>query len=159
VLHLGSEGRLRTSYKLIVGVVLSGLGPVVFLIVFRTAMKLDHRDPSIRIGKRVHRNHDNTIRAEYKDLTKRIGPFHTPNDTLHSRREAEADLDELEWIIENRFSYRDLKGFDYRAGLDTIRSALGDGIPHGDFGYPNGCCASTNGLAERRRWMPATELT
>ncbi len=89
------------------------------------------------ITGRVHRKHDNYVREKDKYLTGRIGSSsrHPVYTTLLSRREAEKDLDELEWLIENRYSYRDLKGVDYRGSLDSIRGALGDGISLGDFGY------------------------
>jgi len=47
----------------------------------------------------------------------------------------EEDLDQLEWFIEHEYSYRDLKGVDYRACLDAIRSDLGQGITTGDLAY------------------------
>ncbi len=43
------------------------------------------------------------------------------------------DLDQLEWLIENVFSYRDLKPFDYRAAFDTVRLAVADGVGIADF--------------------------
>ena len=45
-----------------------------------------------------------------------------------SRTQAEQDLDELEWHIEHRFSYRDRLGLDYRAALDTIRAGLAESV-------------------------------
>ena len=48
-------------------------------------------------------------------------------------REAEEDLDQLEWLIENRFSYANLKSYDYKTALDTIRQNLGTGIRIEDF--------------------------
>ena len=54
---------------------------------------------------------------------------------LISPEEAEEDLDQLNWLIENRYSYRDLKGIDYRARLDDIRGGLGDDITRGELGY------------------------
>ncbi|MCK5644943.1 MAG: hypothetical protein KAJ19_29355, partial [Gammaproteobacteria bacterium] len=54
----------------------------------------------LSITGRVHRKHDNYVHEKYKYLTGRTGsssrhPVHT---TLLSRREAEKDLDELEWL-------------------------------------------------------------
>jgi hypothetical protein len=46
---------------------------------------------------------------------------------------AAADLDQLEWALENQFSYLTRLGVDYRAALDTIRASLGDGIDERDF--------------------------
>jgi len=38
--------------------------------------------------------------------------------------QAQGDLDELEWLLENRYSYLKRKGVDYKAALDSIRSSL-----------------------------------
>jgi hypothetical protein len=44
------------------------------------------------------------------------------------------DLDQLEWHVENVYSYRDLRPFDWRAAFDTIRLGIEQrGIAHFDF--------------------------
>ncbi len=80
--------------------------------------------------RRVHRKHANVAAEEFAHLTRRIN-FPHRGDMWLSRKEAEKDLDELEWLLENRFSYLRLKGVDYRSGLDSIRSVLGDGTTRG----------------------------
>jgi hypothetical protein len=47
--------------------------------------------------------------------------------------EAAADLDQLEWLLENELSYFGRLSFDHRAALDAIRAGLGDGIDGEDF--------------------------
>ena len=79
---------------------------------------------------RVHREHSNVVSKEFEYLTRRID-FSFPGDNWLSRKEAEQDLDELEWLLENRYSYLKRKGVDYKAALDRIRSSLGDGISRG----------------------------
>lgn len=50
-----------------------------------------------------------------------------------SAADARRDLDQLEWNVELRYAYRDLRGLDYRAAFDTVRAGLGDGISRADF--------------------------
>ena len=82
--------------------------------------------------KRVNRKHINTIPKEFKHLTHRID-FTFSGDTWFSKKEAENDLDELEWLLENRYSYLKRKEVDYRTALDSIRYSLDDGISRGVF--------------------------
>jgi hypothetical protein len=85
--------------------------------------------------KRVSRDHAVAPDPRYLYLTTRPGFPDAVADTRLTRRQAEQDLDELEWLIENQYSYRDRVGFDYRAALDAIRCGLGDGISRSDFAY------------------------
>jgi len=82
--------------------------------------------------KRVHREHTKIVSKQFEYLTNRID-FSFSGDTRFSKREAEKDMDELEWVLENRYSYLGRKEVDYRSALDTIRSSLGDGINRGTF--------------------------
>ncbi|MFT7640275.1 MAG: C-terminal processing protease CtpA/Prc [Pirellulaceae bacterium] len=50
-----------------------------------------------------------------------------------TRRELEADLDELEHILVNCFAYLELRDVDYRGALDAIRLSLGDENPVNSF--------------------------
>jgi len=79
---------------------------------------------------RVKREHANTTAAQFAFLAKRVDVA-TRNARQMSRSEAEQDLDELEWLLENRFSYLKRTGVDYRAALDSIRAGLGEQIGHG----------------------------
>ena len=82
---------------------------------------------------RVNRQHFAGIPARYSSLTLR--PASAGEGPAFTRTAVEADLDQLKWIIEHEYSYRDLKGVNYRACLDAIRSGLGDGITRGDLAY------------------------
>jgi len=84
--------------------------------------------------RRVQRSHAQTVAGEFDYLTKRFD-FHPLYNPFQSRIRAEEDLDELEWLLENRYSYLHLKGVDYKAALDSIRCSLGDGIHRGLLGY------------------------
>lgn len=76
--------------------------------------------------KRVYRQHSRTIAKDFEYLTKRID-VRTYDRSWINRWQAEKDLDELEWLLENRYSYLKLKGVDYKAALDSIRCAIGGG--------------------------------
>jgi hypothetical protein len=84
--------------------------------------------------RRVQREHAQTVTGEFEFLTRRFD-FHPPWDSWQSRARAQEDLDELEWLLENHYSYLQRKGVDYKAALDSIRSSLGDGIHRSTFGY------------------------
>lgn len=92
-----------------------------------------------RSVKRAGRSHTNAVPKQFEQLTRRIDfsniDFGVPFNPLLSRKQAEDDLDELEWLLENRYSYLKLKGVDYKTALDSIRTSLGDGIKHVSFGY------------------------
>ena len=52
-----------------------------------------------------------------------------------NKKEVEEDLDQLERLLENHYSYLKLKGVDYRAALSDIRSSLGNRTSRSDFGH------------------------
>ncbi len=89
--------------------------------------------------ERVNREHSNTVSEQFEQLTRRIDfseiDFGFPANRKLSRKQVEEDLDELEWLLENRYSYLKLRGVDYKAALDSIRASLGDGIRRVSFGY------------------------
>lgn len=98
----------------------------------------------LRAPKRVHREHLQIPSLQFEELAfrpmlsvqkARIAGHFALAETSVSRKEAEQDLDELEWLIENTYSYRDLKGIDYRAALDTIRGSFGDRTRRGELAY------------------------
>jgi C-terminal processing protease CtpA/Prc len=84
--------------------------------------------------KRVYRKHAEGICKEYEYLIHRFN-FNSPVNVQLSAKEVKGDLDELEWLLENHYSYLKLKGVDYKSALDSIRSSIGDGISRSDFGY------------------------
>ncbi|HUT46438.1 MAG TPA: hypothetical protein VMX36_09135 [Sedimentisphaerales bacterium] len=87
-----------------------------------------------RRPRRVLREHANTVAKEFEYLARRFD-FRPPWDSWQSRARAQEDLDELEWLLENRYSYLHLKGVDYKAALDSIRCSLGDDINRSILGY------------------------
>jgi hypothetical protein len=87
-----------------------------------------------RQPRRVNREHTKTVAKEFEYLVRRLD-FRPPWDSWQSRARAQEDLDELEWLLENRYSYLHLKGVDYKAALDSIRCSLDDGINRSIFGY------------------------
>jgi len=52
-----------------------------------------------------------------------------------TKKKAEEDLDQLEYLLENEYAYLDLTSVDYKGALDMIRSQLGDGISRTDFAH------------------------
>ena len=87
---------------------------------------------------RIHRKHSTTITEEFEYLTRRID-VHSRDRTRPNKKQAQEDLDELEWLLENRYSYLRLKGVDYKSALDSIRSTLGEGISRGALSIPEKC--------------------
>jgi hypothetical protein len=86
------------------------------------------------LPRRVRREHAQTVTREFEYLTHRFN-FHPTWDPWQSKARAQEDLDELEWLLENRYSYLHLKQLDYKTALDSIRNSLGDGIQRSEFGY------------------------
>jgi len=87
-----------------------------------------------RRPRRIHREHARNVAKEFEFLTRRI-EFIVQYDTRLGTRDAREDLDELEWLLENRYSYLKRKGINYKAALDAIRNSLGEGIDRSCFGY------------------------
>ncbi len=84
---------------------------------------------------RVSRKHTGRVSKDFNYVARRIEFDSAVGSPRLSRKQAEQDLDELEWLLENRYSYLKLRGVDYRAALDSIRASLGDGISRPLFGY------------------------
>jgi hypothetical protein len=70
------------------------------------------------------------VGEDFEPLTRRI-EFSFPGELWLGRKEAEQDLDELEWLLEHRYAYLTRNSFDYRSALDSIRASLGDQIRRG----------------------------
>ncbi|MFB0524353.1 MAG: S41 family peptidase, partial [Phycisphaerae bacterium] len=87
----------------------------------------------LKRAQRIHRKHSSIVSKEFEYLTRRI-ELRLSDDAWLSRKQAEEDLDELEWLMEKRYSYLKLRAVDYTAALDTVRISLGDGISRSDFG-------------------------
>ncbi len=87
--------------------------------------------------KRIQRAHAyadvSEVPSHLQRLVRRLPEgFGEPTPML-TRAQAERDLDQLEWLIENCHSYRTLRGYDYHQAFDAVRAGLGDGIPMRDF--------------------------
>jgi hypothetical protein len=90
-------------------------------------------EPQAGPAKRIEREHAGKVAEPYQFLAERIEPRSARGKIVLARKQAEEDLDELEWHLVHRYAYLAHKGVDYRAALDTIRTALGEGIPHAAF--------------------------
>ena len=90
-------------------------------------------EPPAGPAKRVERQHAGKVDERFKFLTARIEPRSARGKDVLPAGKAAEDLDELEWHLVNRYAYLTTKGVDYAAALDTIRAALGEGIPRGAF--------------------------
>jgi hypothetical protein len=77
---------------------------------------------------RVRREHATTIPADFATLP----AIASGRQSLTAAQAAE-DLDELEAVLETRFSYLRRRGVDYRMHLDAIRLASAKGTSVGDF--------------------------
>jgi C-terminal processing protease CtpA/Prc len=108
-------------------VVVSAMSVVTVSIV------LCHRKPTVS-HNRVQRRHSDVVKEEFRYLTKRYRVDDNPvASAIIHRWQAEHDLDECEWLLENRYAYIQYNRVDYHAALDSIRCVIGDGISRGDF--------------------------
>ena len=78
--------------------------------------------------QRVEREHSEKAADEFLYLTETISFSKAPREMRLSAREACEDLDELEWLLENCYSYLHRKGVDYRGALDAVRASIGESI-------------------------------
>ena len=85
--------------------------------------------------QRVERIHVKTVSKKHARLFAVESEWLKPSDRSLSRAWAEEDLAELEWIIEHRYAYRDLRAVDYRDALDAIRASLGSEVPVNLLGF------------------------
>ena len=85
-------------------------------------------------ARRVQREHSGKVAEKYKSLAQRITPRTDNGKKAIERKQAEEDLDELEWHLANRYAYLTRGGVEYQAALDTIRAALGENISMASFG-------------------------
>ncbi len=111
--------RCLCQYVLVAIVVLAGIG-----LWYRSSLQ----------PHRVRREHAKTIAKDFEYQASRFD-FDPPHRSRLSRRDAQEDLDELEWLLENHYSYLKRKGVNYKAALDAIRKSLGEGIDRSCFGY------------------------
>jgi uncharacterized protein (DUF697 family) len=83
--------------------------------------------------RRAERAHALAPSPDYAFLAAPCAQRWPADEPRIARARAEQDLDELELLLEERYSYRDLRGIDWRAGLDAIRCALPDEVGRGEL--------------------------
>lgn len=95
------------------------------------------RHDSLIRCNRIQRKRAASPDPSYHHLTYRIDGT-TPaesNDAWLSPNEIRHDLEYLEWEIENRYSYKDLRGYDYQAAIDVIHHDIQEGMSKRDLAY------------------------
>ncbi|GMU36428.1 MAG: hypothetical protein KJ057_07595 [Phycisphaerae bacterium] len=79
--------------------------------------------------QRVVRAHASSPDPRYAELTTRgIGA-----GRMLTGAEARDDLDQLEWLLKNRFAYLTLRGVDIEAAIDALRCGVEGGVTTGDL--------------------------
>ena len=85
--------------------------------------------------KRIQRSHATKIPLEYQFLTETITFAKAPGEKWLSKKEVEDDLDELEWILENSYSYLHMKNVDYKTAFDAVRFSVKDRIKRSQLAW------------------------
>jgi len=95
---------------------------------------LDERDSAPRPTPvtRVTRERSGVVTPPFQPLVQRFESLEVRAPRL-SRAQAQADLEQLEWLIANVFSYRDRTQVDWRAAFDTLHAGLGESISLASF--------------------------
>lgn len=70
--------------------------------------------------KRIERSHRLVMKAEFAVLAR----WPNLNGPELSAEQIRQDLGQLEWLIQERFAYRDLLQIDYRGALDAVRVSI-----------------------------------
>jgi hypothetical protein len=81
---------------------------------------------------RVVRERSNDVVSQFAEFARPLR-FELGNDVALARHDAEDDLDQLEWLIENRFAFRDRAKIDRKAMFDAARSGIGDSITRSEL--------------------------
>jgi hypothetical protein len=76
---------------------------------------------------RVTRERSSTVAASFEGLVRRYEALEARSPRLASAQ-AREDLEQLEWLVANTFSYRDRSGVDWRAAFDALHARLGESI-------------------------------
>lgn len=88
---------------------------------------LDELHGAARVD-RVEREHATDFRPQDADLARPLVLPDWADAPSISREQAQADLDQLEWLVRHRFSYRDLTGVDVAAVFDAARVGLNERV-------------------------------
>ncbi len=99
--------------------------------IWRSRQEPERPDPPVPQVKRLH---SGKVRAQDSRLVRQQTPWSLDERLRVSRATAEKTLDQLEWLVENVFSYRDMRGVDYVAALDSLRAGFDDDIGLPSFG-------------------------
>jgi hypothetical protein len=100
------------------------------VVALRAAHNALHGEPPAI--PRASREHANQVAPQFGELAHPLR-FELEPDTQLSRQDAEADLDQLEWLIENRFAFRDFVALDRKALFDAVRVGLGESLTRNQF--------------------------
>ena len=82
---------------------------------------------------RVSRAHATVVPSDFVELAPMLAPDAAWNSQTMTRAQAESDLDELEHLLVERFSYLETKGVNYPAAFDAVRLGLGDSVDRNAF--------------------------
>ena len=102
------------------------------------------------VVKRVTRSHSSNVRPEHARLADPLSWQGWSSGKILTREQAMNDLDQLEWHIENEYSYREMLGVDYKGALDAIRAGLTVDLPLGAFAMRLGQALSLFGDGHTR---------
>ena len=75
---------------------------------------------------RVERKRSTTVPEPYRFLSEFIASSDEEQPAWLPVADAHADLAQLEWMLENEYSYLTLTGVDYRAAIDAVAVGLAD---------------------------------
>jgi hypothetical protein len=81
---------------------------------------------------RVTRERSGKVAAPFEGLVRRYEALEARSPRL-SAEQAREDLEQLEWLVANGFSYRDRSGVDWRAAFDALHARLGESISTASF--------------------------
>jgi hypothetical protein len=98
----------------------------------RAARRGGGGSPSAAV-RRVSRPHADGAAGPYARLGEGVRASGPADARTISRAQAQEDLDELEWLVESRFAYRDRLGVDVAAAFDGVRGGLTERIGVGSF--------------------------
>jgi C-terminal processing protease CtpA/Prc len=80
--------------------------------------------PVAEAVRRVEREHATSVDPRYVHLSRYVATDAGAVSVWLAASEARADLDQLEWLLEDRYAYLHLLDVDYRAALDAVRLGL-----------------------------------
>ncbi|MDJ0973866.1 MAG: S41 family peptidase [Planctomycetota bacterium] len=86
-----------------------------------------------RSVRRVSREHATKPDPRYAKLVYRVKLTRPAAQQVLTPKQAQDDLDQLEWHITHEHSYAGMNDVDYRAAFDTIRLGIGEGISRGNL--------------------------